>query len=124
VLNIQARDVDNALPSSHPERASLPDQDQAMVHWSPPPGLTKGDAGPDQQTVDLSSVIQEVVDGKGWASGNGIVIIITGNGRRIAVPYDGEPIPSPAFAHRVYDAQGLIAEFRGVNCQQPCEVKL
>ena len=50
-----------------------------------------GDAGLAQQTPDLSSIIQEIVDGSGWSNGNGLAIILTGNGKRPAETYDADP---------------------------------
>lgn len=38
---------------------------------------------------DLSSIIQEIVDRSGWASGNALVIIVTGSGKRVAESYRG-----------------------------------
>jgi hypothetical protein len=48
-----------------------------------------GEAGLDQQTPDVSSVIQEIVNRPGWTSGNSLVIIITGTGKRVADSYNG-----------------------------------
>ena len=60
----------------------------AAVPWSPPPWLTVGAAGTDQRTPDLSAVISEIVDRPGWASGNPLVIIVTGTGRRVAQSWE------------------------------------
>ncbi len=54
-----------------------------------------GEAGPDQQTPDIASVIQEIVDRGGWNSGNSLVIIITGTGTRTAEAYDGDQAGAP-----------------------------
>lgn len=51
--------------------------------WSPANWTTVGEAGAAQRTVDISSIIQEIVGQGGWSSGNAIVIIITG-------PTDGD----------------------------------
>ncbi|MGH7731506.1 MAG: Ig-like domain-containing protein [Candidatus Eiseniibacteriota bacterium] len=56
----------------------------AGVPWSPPPWLAVGAAGTDQRTPDLSPVIQEIVDRPGWVSGNSLVLLVTGTGRRVA----------------------------------------
>ncbi|MHC4593794.1 MAG: LamG-like jellyroll fold domain-containing protein [Planctomycetota bacterium] len=47
------------------------------VQWSVPNWTAVGDQGPDQTTVDISSVIQEIVDQPGWASGNALVLIFS-----------------------------------------------
>ena len=62
------------------------------VTWSPVPSWDNvGDAGPAQRTPDLSSIIQEITNGSGWSSGNGLVIIVTGTGKRPAETYDADP---------------------------------
>ncbi len=51
-----------------------------------PPDWTKvGDSGIDQQTADISAVIQEIVDQSGWTQGNALVLNISGSGIRTAV---------------------------------------
>ncbi len=67
----------------------------AQVAWSPAPWTTSGEAGPDQQTSDLSSIIQEMIDLPGWTQGNAIVIITTGTGERTADSYNGNPSAAP-----------------------------
>jgi len=51
--------------------------------WSPPDWGADGEAGADQRSVDISSIIEEIVAQGGWVNGNPIVIIITG-------PADGD----------------------------------
>ena len=58
------------------------------VSWSPPAWST-GAQGPAQQTPDLALVIQAVVNQQNWTSGNSLVIIITGSGKRVAESYNG-----------------------------------
>ena len=58
------------------------------VSWSPPAWSTGGQ-GPAQQTPDLALVIQAVVNQQNWTSGNSLVIIITGSGKRVAESYNG-----------------------------------
>src|SRR5439155_6152890 len=60
----------------------------ASVAWAPN-AWTSGQAGADQRTPDLSAVIQEIVNRSGWASGNALALVITGNGTRTAYTYDG-----------------------------------
>ena len=54
----------------------------ASVSWAPPIWTTAGEAGVDQQTPNIASVIQEIVDRGGWVAGNSMVLIITGIGER------------------------------------------
>jgi hypothetical protein len=67
----------------------------AAVSWSPVPWTTVGEAGPDQRTPDVSSVVQEIVNGSEWSSGNSLVVIITGTGERVAEAYDGDSAGAP-----------------------------
>jgi hypothetical protein len=61
----------------------------AMVSWSMVPmwGTMAEASGPDQRTPSLVSVVQELVDRPGWASGNAMVFIIGGMGTRSARSY-------------------------------------
>jgi hypothetical protein len=54
-----------------------------------------GEAGLDQRTPDIASVIQEIVSRPGWTSGNSLVVIITGTGERVAESYDGVAAAAP-----------------------------
>ena len=72
----------------------------AAVDWGTYPGQSipewvRGEAGPDQQTSDISAVIQEIVNGPGWYSGNALALFISsqvsGQGRRVAESADGHP---------------------------------
>lgn len=63
----------------------------ATALWSPPPWLTVGAAGSDQRTPDLSLVLSEIVDRPGWVSGQSLVILLTGSGRRVAESWDLSP---------------------------------
>ena len=63
----------------------------STVLWSPPPWLTVGAAGTEQRTPDISLVISEIVHRPGWASGNALVILLTGSGRRVAESWESSP---------------------------------
>jgi len=67
----------------------------AEASWDWPEWLTEDEEGPDQQTSDISAVIQEIVDQPGWASGNALVLIITGSGENAAESFDGEAESAP-----------------------------
>ncbi len=67
----------------------------ASVTWSPPPWTTKGEAGAAQQTSDIATVIQEIVNRPGWQSGNSLVLIIAGTGERTAESFDGDATGAP-----------------------------
>lgn len=61
----------------------------AQVAWDDIPAWTVRNEK--WQTPDLSPIIQEIVDRPNWTSGNSIVILASGSGRRTAESYDGEP---------------------------------
>ena len=65
----------------------------ADVAWVPPAWATVGAHGPDEQTPDLSSILQELVNRAGWGSGNAMVFIITGTGVRTAESFNGTFAP-------------------------------
>ena len=67
----------------------------AAVSWAPVPWETVGAAGPDEQTPDIAWVVQEIVSRPGWTSGNSLVIIITGSGKRVAESYNGDQAGAP-----------------------------
>lgn len=50
----------------------------ASVNWSPADWNTVGEAGASQQTPDLTTIVQEIVDQSGWSNGNNMTFIITG----------------------------------------------
>ncbi len=73
----------------------------AAVPWNPVPWTTVGDRGPDQQTSDLSAVIQEIVNRPGWVAGNALVLIVTGTGERTAESFNSNA-NAPAMLHIEY----------------------
>ena len=63
--------------------------------WAVAPWNTVGDAGLDQRSPDLTTVLQEIVDRPGWASGNAVAFLITGSGARTAEAYNGDSSRAP-----------------------------
>ncbi|MBN1672562.1 MAG: fibronectin type III domain-containing protein [Kiritimatiellae bacterium] len=68
----------------------------ASVAWTVPAWNTAGEVGAAQRTPDLSAVIQAIVGHEKWASGNALVLIVTGTGKRTAEAYEGDPAGAPA----------------------------
>ena len=60
----------------------------ASALWSPSVWFFVGATGPEQRTCDISAVVREVIDRPGWSTGNSLVIIISGTGRRTAEAYE------------------------------------
>ncbi len=50
----------------------------SSVGWSPP-AWSAGEAGPAQQTPNLSVIVQEIIDRAGWQSGNAISFVFENN---------------------------------------------
>ncbi len=70
----------------------------ASVDWAIPHWVAVHDEGSDQRSADLSTIVQEIVDRSGWASGNDIVILIktkSGSGYRTAEAFNGEAASGP-----------------------------
>jgi len=86
---IQGQASDNALAfSSSTYNISSRARTTAQIAWNNIAPWTTLDFK--WQTPNISSIIQEIVRRSAWASGNSIVIIINGTGRRTAEAYDGE----------------------------------
>lgn len=100
-LFFRAEGTDNATPfNSTSGNISGRSPSGAVVHWDPPPWNTVGQAGADQRTLDLSSLVQDVVDRAGWKPGNAMVVLITGTGtgQRRAFSFDQSPAQAPRLA--------------------------
>ncbi|GEM_PF-5638446 len=65
------------------------------------------------QTPDLSSIIQEIVNRSGWASGNSLVIMADGTGERTAESRNGEPDAAPLLS--VTYSNGILDYLVKVN---------
>jgi len=93
-LTFSAEDTDNAQTfTSSKNNISNRIKTSAKVAWSHVPSwVTRSEK---HQTPDLSPVIQEVIDRGEWLSGNSIVIIVNGTGKRVAESYNGESSNAP-----------------------------
>lgn len=66
------------------------------IAWSPAPWKKVGNSGSDQATPNIAPVIQEIVNQPGWATGNSLVIIMTGNtGKRVSKSFESDPAGAP-----------------------------
>jgi hypothetical protein len=77
----------------------------ASVAWTPAAWPTVGEQGVNQRTPNLAPVVQALVSAGTWSSGNPIVLIFTGSGRRTAEALDGEPAGAPLL-HVEYSLSG------------------
>jgi hypothetical protein len=95
-LTIQGQASDNATTfTSTSGNVSSRARTAASVSWSPVNWTTVGEAGVNQQTPDLTTIIQELVNRPNWVSGNAIAIIISGTGKRVAWAFDGDNAGAP-----------------------------
>jgi len=69
--------------STAPGSVGIRPRTSASASWSPP-AWTSGSAGAAQRTSQLRTLVKEVTDRAGWASGNAIAFIMTGSGERVA----------------------------------------
>ena len=96
LLTIEGESIDNAMTfTSSNGNISSRARTSTHVSWLPVPWTTVGEAGPDQQTPDISQIIQEIVNHPRWSDGNSLVLIITGTGERVAESYNGDPSGAP-----------------------------
>ncbi|MGY1810948.1 PKD domain-containing protein [Blastococcus sp. SYSU D00669] len=75
----------------------------AAVTWTPASWPTAGARGDAQRTPDLTAIVQEIVGQGGWASGNALVLTVTGTGTRVAESFDGG-VPRAPVLHVEYTA--------------------
>ena len=67
----------------------------ASVNWSPPGWNTIDEAGEDQKSPNIKTIIQEIVDRPGWIPDNSINILISGSGKRTAGAYESGADTAP-----------------------------
>ncbi|MFH1321008.1 MAG: Ig-like domain-containing protein [Bacteroidota bacterium] len=106
-LVIHGEDSDNSLAFQGVDyNISSRTLTTANILWGPPAWNGAGDAGQDQQTPDLSTIVQEIVDRTGWLGSSALSIIISGSGTRTAVSYDGDPADAPVL-HIEYTMESI-----------------
>ena len=89
-LLIHGEDIDNSSAfTSTINNVSNRNTTTASASWNPPNWNTVGQSDSDQQSSDLTTIIQEIVDRTGYNSSSAISLIITGSGERTAESFDG-----------------------------------
>jgi hypothetical protein len=75
----------------------------SSVTWTPEAWTTVGERDAPQRTTDLRYVLTEIFSpANGWTTGNALVIIVTGSGRRVAESFEGGAARAPVL-HIEYD---------------------
>lgn len=117
-LMLHGQAVDNA-PSFTPTVDDLSTRSltASSVAWNPPAWNQIGQAGPEQRTPDLSSIVQEIVNRSGWQSGNSMVFFVSGSGQRVAESYNGSPGGAPLLMIQYAPATGGGATFTTLPMQ-------
>lgn len=85
---------DAALPfQAQANNLSARPRTSARVAWNAVPAWTV--VGARWRSPDLAPIIQEIVDRPGWQTGNPVVLLVEGSGRRTAEAFDGDPVAAP-----------------------------
>jgi hypothetical protein len=108
-LTIEGENTDNAEAFTYSIQKNITARPRtdAAVFWDPAPWDAIGDAGVNQQSPDLSAIIQEIIDRPGWSGNNAMALIITGNGKRNAYSYEGNQSKVPVL-HIEYQDDSII----------------
>ncbi len=90
-VTIRGEDSDNAsVFSSTNSDISNRTLTSASIAWNSIPAWnTAGESGANQQSADITSIVQEIINRGGWNSGNAMSFIINGTGERTAESYNG-----------------------------------
>lgn len=93
-LRFYGQDADNAGAfSTAAHNVCSRTKTSASVSWNNVPAWNT--VGARVQSPNLAGIIQEVVDRGGWSSGNSLVILIDGSGRRVSTTYETGPSNAP-----------------------------
>jgi uncharacterized protein YjiK len=105
-LTLEGQATDNAVTfvNNINGNVSTRPRTTASVSWLPTPWTTVGEAGLEQRTSDLTSVVQEIVNRSGWVSNNSLALIITGSGKRDADAFEANPLAAPMLHVEFVDA--------------------
>ncbi len=98
----------------------------ASVIWSPSAWSTVGDMGKAQQTPNLQAIVQEITNQPNWASGNALVMILTGNrGKRVASAFENDAAGAPLL-HIEFSmpAQAMIAPLASTATAMPVPAEI
>jgi hypothetical protein len=95
-LNIYGQDIGNAPTfTTTANNITSRAKTSPAVAWSPAAWTTIGTAGVGQQTPNISSIIQQIVNRSDWVANNALVLFVNGGVRRTASAYDGVAAEAP-----------------------------
>ncbi|MCP5019059.1 MAG: VWA domain-containing protein [Ketobacter sp.] len=96
VFTIAAEDTDNSSAFTDTDN-DISDRTLTtdVASWTPA-GWTAGTSySTEDQSVDLTDMVQTVVNRAGWCGGNAMTFVISGAGNRSAISYDGSSTYAP-----------------------------
>ena len=110
-LLIEGENVGNSIVFEElPNNISLRPRTTSQVNWNNVPlWETVGEADLDQQTPDISGIIQEILNRPDWSQNNALSIIISGTGKRVAEAFDGVSSSAPILVIE-YDLTNLSVQ--------------
>jgi hypothetical protein len=95
VFRAEDRDNTTTFTAASGDISSRPST-TASVAWNNVPAWnTVGEVGEAQQSPDVSTLIQAIVNRPGWSRGNALTLLITGSGKRVAGSYNGGASKAP-----------------------------
>ncbi len=89
-LNIYGQNIGNA-PTFTSTASNITSRSKTSntVAWSPAAWTTIGEAGVNQRTPNIATIVQTIVNRADWNANNAMAILINGGVRRTASAYDG-----------------------------------
>ena len=87
----------------------------ARVVWEPEPWRRVGASGELQRTPNLASLLQEIIDLSGWKSGNAVVILMEGSGRRTAAAFEHGSLAPPSLHIQYFPPEEEFSSFDAYN---------
>ena len=77
LLKIEGNDIDNAVAPTNESEADALVKTSAALDWDI---TTNWIDGTQYDTVDITAIIQEIVNRGGWASGNALMVLVDNDG--------------------------------------------
>jgi len=98
-MTIKGEDVSNSLTfANSTNNISSRNTTSASVLWTPVASWSTDQAGTNQRTPNLTSIVSEIISSNGWQNGNPISFVVNGNGNstnyRKAHSFDEDPAKS------------------------------
>lgn len=117
-IDISGEATDNAKTFSNEAfNISSRPQTAASVNWVISDWNSTNEAGTDQQSPDLSSIVQEIVNRPGWLSGASMAFFLEGTGTRTAESYDGSKSEAPVLFIEYIPALSVdVSQLNHISC--------